>query len=75
MSGALEAIARATLKLDPGATGIGVAALYLLRHGTGDWGELTPDDQEANERAVDIGERILSAYNLRRGTALDHYRG
>jgi hypothetical protein len=36
----------------------------LTRHATGDWGNLTEDDIEANNHAVDNEERILSAYQL-----------
>lgn len=68
--GALEAITRAMLRTDPGAAGVGLAARYLVRHGTGDWGDLTPDDQDANEHAVTAGERILSAYNMPGGERL-----
>lgn len=34
----------------------------LLRHQTGDWGELSQDDKAANDLAVTAGARILSAY-------------
>lgn len=40
---------------------------YLVRHATGDWGDLDEHDREANERAVRAGERILSAYQLQTG--------
>lgn len=36
----------------------------LRRHATGDWGELCPEDQEANRLAVALGGRVLSAYTL-----------
>lgn len=39
----------------------------LARHATGDWGELDVDDQEANDRAVETGNRILSSYSLPTG--------
>jgi hypothetical protein len=35
---------------------------FLLRHQTGDWGELSQDDKAANDLAVTAGARILSAY-------------
>src|SRR6185369_15668441 len=35
---------------------------FLLRHQTGDWGELSQDDKAANDLAVTAGVRILSAY-------------
>jgi hypothetical protein len=40
----------------------------LVRHVTGDWGELDPEDRAANDHAILLGERILSAYRLPDGT-------
>lgn len=34
----------------------------MARHGNGDWGEMEPDDIEANNQALVDGGRILSAY-------------
>jgi len=34
----------------------------IQRHQAGDWGNLTEDDREANDRALTQGGRILSAY-------------
>ena len=42
----------------------------LARHSRGDWGELCDSDKQANDRAIEAGERILSAYTLRTGTKL-----
>lgn len=39
----------------------------LARHVTGDWGEVPEEDKEANDKAVEQGFRILSAYQLRTG--------
>ncbi|MBI5434895.1 MAG: hypothetical protein HZA52_18830 [Planctomycetes bacterium] len=36
--------------------------LALSRHVRGDWGELDPDDKAANDRALAMGGRLLSAY-------------
>jgi len=36
----------------------------LVRHQSGDWGELCPDDKAANERALTEGSRVFSAYPL-----------
>ena len=36
----------------------------LLRHVTGDWGDLPEEDLEENERALAHGNRIFSAYIL-----------
>lgn len=42
-----------------------ITALDLLqRHQSGDWGELGHDDKHANEAALVVGGRILSAYVL-----------
>jgi hypothetical protein len=43
---------------------------YLSRHGHGDWGDLTDDDQQANIEALAGGTRILSAYHLIDGTKI-----
>jgi len=40
----------------------------LRRHVTGDWGDLTPEDVEANRMALATGARVLSAYTLPDGT-------
>jgi hypothetical protein len=34
----------------------------IRRHEAGDWGEVTPEDRHANDRALMEGTRILSAY-------------
>jgi hypothetical protein len=34
----------------------------LKRHATGDWGELDPEDSQANEGALVEGERLVSVY-------------
>lgn len=39
----------------------------LQRHFSGDWGDVDLDDGDANDRAVETGERILSAYVLPTG--------
>ena len=40
----------------------------IQRHQAGDWGELTDEDREANDRALVQGTRILSAYTAVTGT-------
>jgi hypothetical protein len=47
--------------------------MYLIirlvtRHITGDWGDLDIEDRTANDHAVILGERVLSAYHLPDGT-------
>ncbi|MHC1763404.1 MAG: hypothetical protein AB9869_03720 [Verrucomicrobiia bacterium] len=39
----------------------------LERHSACDWGELDPEDIEANNRAIEEGSRLLSAYHDRHG--------
>lgn len=59
-SGALSALANS-----------GQTALeFLARHSRGDWGEVCKEDQAANDRAVEVGERILSAYKTTRGVRI-----
>ena len=44
---------------------VGATALQLIaRHGRGDWGELSPEDRQANAAALKNGWRILSAYRI-----------
>lgn len=40
----------------------------LRRHASGDWGNICPDDAEQNNEALQIGERLLSAYGEGRRT-------
>lgn len=40
---------------------------YLARHQAGDWGDLTAEDAQENERALQAGYRLLSAYDLGNG--------
>jgi hypothetical protein len=42
-------------------------AELLVRHVTGDWGDLDDADKEENELSVKEGFRILSAYELETG--------
>src|SRR5262245_61993147 len=37
---------------------------FLVRHFTGDWGDLDNSDKRANDRALKDGTRIFSAYHL-----------
>jgi len=43
---------------------------YLRRHLTGDWGDVDRADWAANDRAVQDGARVLSAYALPDGTKI-----
>jgi hypothetical protein len=40
------------------------AILLLARHIHGDWGDLSVEDQTANELALLTGRRLLSSYDL-----------
>lgn len=43
----------------------GIAAdPYLNRHVRGNWGDVPPEDAEANRHAVQVGARILSSYRI-----------
>jgi hypothetical protein len=42
----------------------------LMRHSTGDWGDLDAEDNRANDDVVMNGDRILSAYNLSTGARI-----
>ena len=38
------------------------------RHHNGDWGTLSKEDRDANEDALKVGSRLLSAYHEPNGT-------
>ena len=42
----------------------------LRRHAWGDWGDLCPEDIEADRLALAVGARVLSAYTLTDGTGV-----
>ena len=37
---------------------------FVLRHGTGDWGDLCDEDKQANAAALIYSSRLLSAYDI-----------
>lgn len=39
-------------------------ATLLVRHQSGDWGEVPPEDAKENEVSVENGFRILSSYRV-----------
>ncbi len=45
------------------STGEGVTS-FLNRHLSGDWGDVDPDDRQANNDALLYNERLLSVYHL-----------
>ena len=40
---------------------------YFARHQMGDWGDLEDEDRKSNEVAINLGERIFSAYTIPNG--------
>jgi len=40
------------------------AQAYLHRHARGDWGDLSPEDVQANQQALQDGSRLFSAYQV-----------
>jgi hypothetical protein len=47
---------------------------FIARHLAGDWGELDAEDTGANHRALQLGERIISAYRTNGEKGLGHHR-
>jgi hypothetical protein len=43
---------------------------FLIRHMSGDWGELDPGDKKLNDEAVREGSRIMSVYLAANGSKL-----
>ena len=46
------------------------AADFFHRHESGDWGEVGPDDRQANEIAIRDGNRLMSVYRLSTGVKI-----
>lgn len=46
------------------------AEVFLLRHVTGDWGDLCQEDKKENEFSLNRHLRLLSAYELANGQRL-----
>jgi hypothetical protein len=42
----------------------------LQRHVLGDWGDLIDSDKKSNELALEMGGRLLSAYNVSSGNTV-----
>ena len=40
----------------------------LARHASGDWGDVCPEDWQANEQALCCGSRLLSVFHTKAGT-------
>ncbi len=43
---------------------------FLHRHATGDWGDLSAEDRQANDDSLASGARLLSSYRTSRGTRI-----
>ena len=43
---------------------------YLIRHGSGDWGDICDEDKGINEEALKNGSRIMSVYKLKAGKTI-----
>lgn len=43
---------------------------FLDRHSKGDWGEIDQSDWAVNDEALRIGDRVVSAYNLKISTRI-----
>ncbi len=52
------------------ATSRDIISRYLAMHQSGQWGTLDPHDGRANEVAIQVGARLLSAYHLPDGTTI-----
>jgi hypothetical protein len=64
-----------SLAITPGALEAIVVSLddiesLVQRHADGDWGEVDDHDKAANDRALEEGTRLLSAYVLEDGTRI-----
>jgi phage terminase large subunit-like protein len=44
--------------------------IFILRHSTGNWGDLSAEDKRLNDQALIHGGRLLSAYHLSDGTKI-----
>ena len=40
-------------------------AEFLIRHLSGDWGDISEEDKAANDSSIETGGRLLSAYLLK----------
>lgn len=54
---------RVAVHVTRGAAGLDYRSA-LRRHFAGDWGDLCAEDRAANERGLESGDRILSAYTV-----------
>lgn len=45
-------------------------AEFLNRHLMGDWGEVGSEDWKLNDQALEVGDRLLSAYRTNQGVKI-----
>lgn len=43
---------------------------FISRHSAGNWGDVCPDDQSANDQSLIDGSRLLSSYRTTKGVKL-----
>ena len=55
--GVMEATKKAGQGIEP----------LLRRHLAGDWGDVCDEDRETNNEALELGNRLVSSYNLSNG--------
>ncbi len=55
--GQIVITANAQARLDPSDVEQGIS-----RHGSGDWGEICPEDARANADGLEHGDRLMSVY-------------
>ena len=67
--GQIVITSNANAQLDPAAV-----SEALRRHAAGDWGDICPDDAEANADALKEGDRLMSVYGPKDRQFLDHHR-
>ena len=59
--------AKGNVYITPGALAVCASfpmppTILLVRHLSGDWREMSPEDQKANADAIEEGSRVFSAY-------------
>ncbi|WJJ55360.1 hypothetical protein QB910_000116 [Dabrowskivirus KKP3916] len=44
--------------------------IVLVRHASMDWGDIDQEDKDLNDKAIEIGERVVSKYKLSSGRSV-----
>jgi len=63
----LGVLSATTAALDACAAGLTTPAALVTRHWSGDWGDISPEDDGLNEDAIRDGARVFSVYHLQGG--------